>query len=259
MGDITGTIDLPQVVLYVFWLFFAGLIFYLRREDRREGYPLFSEPSNTYHEPNFLLMPEPKSFLLVDGSTVQAPTGRGDDRILEARKVEPWPGAPLEPIGDPMSAGVGPGSYAERADVPDLMLDGSPRLQPLRAAPAFAVAERDRRALGMPVYGADRKLAGRVADMWVDRMEVLVRYLEVELEGAGDQGARQRVLLPVNFAKIDMYYGRVEVQAIMGGQFAGVPAIDATDRVTRLEEEKVTAYYGAGTLYAEPKRAEAWI
>ena len=32
-----------QVVLYAFWIFFAGLILYLRREDKREGYPLESD------------------------------------------------------------------------------------------------------------------------------------------------------------------------------------------------------------------------
>ncbi len=33
-GAITSYIDVAQVVLYAFWIFFAGLIFYLRREDR---------------------------------------------------------------------------------------------------------------------------------------------------------------------------------------------------------------------------------
>ena len=38
-------LDVAQVTLYVFWIFFACLIFYLRREDRREGYPLDSTAS----------------------------------------------------------------------------------------------------------------------------------------------------------------------------------------------------------------------
>ena len=42
-GAITGYIDVAQLVLYAFWIFFAGLIFYLRREDKREGYPLESD------------------------------------------------------------------------------------------------------------------------------------------------------------------------------------------------------------------------
>ena len=37
---VTSYIDFAQISLYVFWIFFAGLIYYLRREDKREGYPL---------------------------------------------------------------------------------------------------------------------------------------------------------------------------------------------------------------------------
>lgn len=33
-------IDGTQIVLYAFWLFFFGLVWYLHREDKREGYPL---------------------------------------------------------------------------------------------------------------------------------------------------------------------------------------------------------------------------
>jgi photosynthetic reaction center H subunit len=35
-------IDGAQISLYAFWLFFLGLVIYLRREDKREGYPLES-------------------------------------------------------------------------------------------------------------------------------------------------------------------------------------------------------------------------
>jgi photosynthetic reaction center H subunit len=40
VGVITGYVDLAQILLYVFWIFFAGLIYYLVREGHREGYPL---------------------------------------------------------------------------------------------------------------------------------------------------------------------------------------------------------------------------
>ena len=42
----------------------------------------------------------------------------------------------------------------------------------------------------------------------------------------------------------------------MGSQFGSVPALGNPDQITFLEEEKVTAYYGAGTLYSDPQRAE---
>lgn len=36
-------IDFAQIAVYLFWFFFAGLVIYLRREDKREGYPLQSD------------------------------------------------------------------------------------------------------------------------------------------------------------------------------------------------------------------------
>lgn len=38
-GAITQYVDVAQLVLYAFWLFFFGLIWYLQRESHREGYP----------------------------------------------------------------------------------------------------------------------------------------------------------------------------------------------------------------------------
>lgn len=36
-------IDLPTILIYLFWIGFALLIIYLRREDKRVGYPLESD------------------------------------------------------------------------------------------------------------------------------------------------------------------------------------------------------------------------
>ena len=38
-------LDFTQITVYLFWFFFAGLVIYLRREDKREGYPLDSDRS----------------------------------------------------------------------------------------------------------------------------------------------------------------------------------------------------------------------
>lgn len=40
---LTPHIDVALIVLNAFFLFFLGLVIYLRREDRREGYPLEHE------------------------------------------------------------------------------------------------------------------------------------------------------------------------------------------------------------------------
>ena len=52
-------LDGAQIVLYAFWLFFFGLIYYLRREDKREGYPLESERGPVQ---GFPAVPETKVF-----------------------------------------------------------------------------------------------------------------------------------------------------------------------------------------------------
>ena len=252
-GAITSNIDVAQVVLYAFFIFFAGLIWFLRREDRREGYPLESEAMGRQKDRGFLFIPPPKKFLLAHGATVLAPRFDVDTRALNAVKTAPWPGAPLEPIGDPMQAAVGPGAYALRADVAEQTLDGRDLIVPIRVATNYAVASEDANPVGMQVIGADGKSGGVIADLWVDRGESILRYYEVE---TGGPGTSRRVLLPVTFSRVNAGRRRVNVEAILGSQFAGAPTTRDPDRVTMLEEEKIVAYYGAGTLYATPQRAE---
>ena len=74
-GAITDYIDVAQLALYAFWIFFAGLIYYLRREDKREGYPLESDRSGSVMVQGWPPMPRPKTFLLRDGSIRVAPSG----------------------------------------------------------------------------------------------------------------------------------------------------------------------------------------
>ena len=249
-GAITSHIDVAQVVLYAFWIFFAGLIFYLRREDRREGYPLESEDLGV-GDRGFLLIPEPKTFLRADGSIVQAPNfDARDTRPLNAVKVAPWPGAPLTPEGDPMLAAVGPGAYAMRADTPEKTHHGHNVIAPLRLATNFAIASEDPDPIGMEVMAADRDVVGTVKDVWIDRAESMVRYYEVAIESGAN------VLLPVAFANVSSSNRRIKVDAILGAQFANVPATRDPDSVTLREEDMIAAYYAAGTLYATPARTE---
>ncbi len=249
-GAITGYIDVAQIMLYVFWIFFAGLLIYLHREDKREGYPLESDRSSSIKVQGFPAMPAPKTYRLADGGTVQLPRPETDRRTIMARPTAAFPGAPLQPTGNPMLDGVGPAAYAERSLHPDRTVDGAPLIQPLRRLAEFSVASQDPDPRGMPVYGADRELGGTVSDLWVDRAEPQIRYLEV------DTGAGHHVLLPINFAKIDGTRRRVNVRAILGGQFAQVPVLANADQVSLREEDRITAYYGGGTLYATPARAE---
>jgi photosynthetic reaction center H subunit len=57
-------IDGAQIALYAFWLFFAGLIIFLRREDKREGYPLESPDGPREGWPT---VPDKKTYIHRDG------------------------------------------------------------------------------------------------------------------------------------------------------------------------------------------------
>jgi photosynthetic reaction center H subunit len=249
-GAITQYIDVAQIALYAFWIFFAGLIYYLHQEDKREGYPLESDRSGgRVKVQGWPPIPKPKTFKLADGRIVMAPNFRTSNQPLGGSPASGHLGSPLEPKGDPMLAAVGPGSYADRADIADTTVDGGLRIVPLRAAHDFEVSSHDPDPRGLPVVGADGRVGGKVIDLWVDRAEVLFRYLEVEV-----QGGTRRVLLPINFSRIGDR--QVQVRSILSTQFANVPVTRSPDAVTLLEEDKIMGYYGGGTLYATADRQE---
>lgn len=248
-GAITSYIDVAQVALYVFWLFFAGLIFYLRREDKREGYPLISDRSEHIPVQGFPEVPAPKKFLLAHPLET-----RRVERDVIASPTALWPGAPLQPTGNPLLDGIGPASYALRADLPDVTFDdGMPKIVPLRVATEFFIEPTGPDPRGMTVLGADKEVAGTIVDLWLDRSDVLIRYMEVEL--SVPKGARS-VLIPMVFADISHSRRQVRVSAILASQFADVPALRNPDQVTSLEEDRIVGYYGGGAMYATPSRAE---
>lgn len=252
-GAITQYVDVAQIVLYLFWAFFAGLIYYLARENHREGYPMDVEGDRGLVITGWPV-PEPKTYLLPHGGTVDKPDNIPEPHDYAAEPAHRFIGAPLVPVGDPMLARVGPGAIAHRADVPDVDPDGHVKIVPLSLLPDYNVSSKDVDPRGLEVFGADGEVGGIVRDLWVDRSEMMFRYLEVET-GPAHNG--RRVLLPMNFARIGRH--GVKVQSIHGHQFAQVPGWKQPGRITLLEEEKVMAYYGAGTLYADPERAEPLI
>ncbi|MDP3503422.1 MAG: photosynthetic reaction center subunit H [Myxococcales bacterium] len=242
------SIDVAQVLIYVFWAFFAGLIYWLRKEDRREGYPLETDNPRRVGSMPDLLIPSPKTFLLPEGGSVQAPNFARDEREISSKRTAVANGSTSEPVGDPLLSNVGPASYANRHDTPELMRDGRIQIVPMRAAAEVSVmAGADPR--GWQVIGGDSKPSGSIKDIWVDRADLLVRYLEVELtDGSGTR------LVPMPMANLDSDSKRVEVYSIFASQFGKVPTLKNADQVSVLEEEKISAYYAAGRLYAEPRR-----
>jgi photosynthetic reaction center H subunit len=246
-GAITSYIDVAQVALYAFWLFFAGLIYYLRREDKREGYPLVTEQPGVVLQ-GFPVRPPPKVFRMADGREILAPRDDESEPDYQAAPVAAWPGAPLEPMGNPMLSGSGPAAIALRLDEPEYMQEVRDfRIVPLRVATDHGLDEESPDPRGKNVIAADGLVAGTVTDAWIDRSETFIRYLEVAIRDA------DHVLVPKTLAKVALD-GTVIVESVLAAQFADAPRLKHPDQVTLREEEAIQAYFGSGHLYATPAR-----
>lgn len=252
-GTIVGSVDLAQVTLYLFWIFFAGLVIYLQRENMREGYPLENDDGTPAPNQGPFGLPGPKTFKLAHGRGERTYPNdeKQDDRPIALEQSSPSAGSPFIPTGDPMVDGVGPASWAMRRDLPEIDAHGHNKIQPMAGLEGFAVsAGKDAR--GLPVVSHDGEVIGTVTDMWVDVPEQLVRYLEFDM---GEAGKR---LIPIQLASF-FWTNRVKVHSLYATHFAGIPTTAKPDVVTMLEEEKICGYYCGGKLYAHENRLEPQI
>jgi len=273
-GAITQYIDVAQLVLYVFWAFFFLLVLYLHRESKREGYPLVSDRSDKIKHQGFPAMPDPKHYRLPYGRDIELPGDRREEGNI-GTNVTPlgsFLGAPLVPNGDPLVDGVGPAAWAERRDVPDVdNAEGGNRIRPLaQLGDHFGVADFSTDPRGLDVRALDGVVVGKVSELWIDHMEAIVRYYEVQLNSG------KSVLLPMMFCTykkkreaptggsladrmIDRREKEIHVKSITSEQFENVPTLKDSTQVTMLEEDRVQAYYGGGHLYATRQRTESLI
>lgn len=254
-GAITSYIDVAQLTLYGFWIFFAGLVIYLTLESKREGFPLVTNRPGERLD-GILPMPKPKTFLLHSGKTKSVPWAEPLETV-NAAAYEPWEGAPLHPLGNPMLDGVGPAAYTQREPEPELTMEGAHRCVPIRIATDHSVASEDPDPRGMNVIAADGRIAGVVSDIWVDRAVCQARFLEVAL---ADPAARH-VLVPMELVKVitNARSGHVRVVSVTADQFTIAPVPASPDCITAREEDRIAAYFASGHLYAMPSRQEPLI
>ncbi|MGL6211042.1 MAG: photosynthetic reaction center subunit H, partial [Paracoccaceae bacterium] len=219
-----GNFDLASLSIWLFWIFFAFLVYYLQRENMREGYPLETEDGRPAGNQGPFPLPEPKTFLLPHGrGEVTVPNGAREAREVALARTAASEGFPHAPTGDPMVDGVGPAAWAPRRDIPELDGHGHNKIIPMAGAPAFGVsAGRDPR--GMPVQAGDLEVVGRISDMWVDAPEQLVRYLEIDL----NSGKKRLVPMPM----VKIWKDRVRINCITSDLFDGVPATKSPTEVT---------------------------
>ncbi|MEE4163392.1 MAG: photosynthetic reaction center subunit H [Woeseiaceae bacterium] len=253
MSSGLGNIDLVEILFTLFWLFFIVLVLYLHREGKREGYPLVSDRSDHVTVQGFPAMPDPKTFFLDDGRTVQKPAAEAPEEHFSAEPAASYPGAPFNPVGDPMKSGFGTGSWAKRSEVPEKTLDGKPRIIPMRADASLEVDQRDTDPRGMTVVAGDGVDVGTVSDLWIDLAEPQIYYLEVDRSKGG------KAMVPFGFAEIDKRAGVIRVNVIHSKHFDDVPQIASPDQITPLEEDKICGYFGGGLLFADSKRAEPYL
>ena len=249
---LVGRLDVAELVFYAFVLFFIGLVYYLRREDRREGYPLEDEITGRVDSAYGLLTASTyKEFRLpFDRGIASTPTKGREPVEIAARRVARFGGAPYEPTGNPLADGVGPAAYAQRADWPDLDMEGRIRIVPISTDDHFWLERRDPDVRGWKIYGADKREAGTITDIWVDRSDRVVRYFEVALASG------RTVLTPVGFTTVRGGRRRVDVDSISADQFAGAPMLATAGQITRREEDQLMGYFGGGYLYGLPGRTE---
>ena len=102
--------DLASLSIWLFYIFFALLIFYIQRENMREGYPLEDDDGKTSANQGLFPVPDDKTFKLPHGRGEKTvPSGQTPERAdLPMEKTAVANGYPFAPTGDPMADGVGP-------------------------------------------------------------------------------------------------------------------------------------------------------
>lgn len=252
--NFTQQIDIPEVLFILFLLFFLGLVYHIRQEDKREGYPLETDRTNRFGARDqvvgFPPMPKPKVFLRKFGEPILSPGPRRErdlDGILVPKHN--FPGSPYVPTGDPLVDGVGPASYALKEEVPDMTWHGEPNIVPLRKLPEHAIEGTETSPIGMDVVTRDGVRVGTVADVWINVSELFGRYLEVQ---ALPQFGADRIILPLAFADMRPRDKLAVVGMLTAAQFARVPRLAVPDIINFREEDRINAYYAGGYLYSKP-------
>ncbi len=270
VGALTSYLDVAQVVLYVFWIFFLLLVLYLNRESKREGYPLRGGKNGDQPVDLLLGVPKPKTYKLYHGGEVQLPSGKSDDHRELAARGGRVDGDPIIPTEDCLTHGVGAAAWTERENVPDQLLDGSPKIRPMSSLPdTYFVADHSIDPRGLTVYTCEGTAVGTVDDIWLDCMEMMPRYYTVSLNSGGSRlvpvmlsTIRKSSMAPTEgdlMTRLTVRQRYVDIASLYAHQMHDVPQLANPDQITLREEDQISAYFGGGQLHASPDRAEPLI
>ena len=246
-GSLTEHIDTAETAVWLFFIAFAGAIYYLRKLDKREGYPMKASPLDATSLIGFPAPPAPKIYPLMEGATTVAPHHYPQPPST-ARPLHRFDGTPLIAVDDPLTTPLGPGAWVMRREEPMLTEKGEPMLHPLRLLPDWSVLHGDLDLRGRPVLDRRYFVVGTVHDLWIDRSMKILRLLEVRLHDAppGDH-----VLVPIFRVDVREADREVRVTSLEAHQFAGIPRPEHPDVIGAREEERINAYFAAGRFYRD--------
>jgi photosynthetic reaction center H subunit len=270
VGALTSYLDVAQVVLYVFWIFFFLLVLYLNRESKREGYPLRGGKNGDQPVDLLLGVPKPKTYKLYHGGETHLPSSKNDDHrelAAESGRVE---GDPIIPTENCLTHGIGAAAWTEREDVPDQLLDGSPKIRPMSTLPdSYYVADHSVDPRGLTVHTCDGVAVGTVEDIWLDCMEMMPRFYTVNLNSGGSRlvpvmlsTIRKNIRGPAEGSLMTRLTQRpryIDIASLYEHQMQDVPQLANPGQITLREEDQISAYYGGGQLHASPDRENPLI
>jgi photosynthetic reaction center H subunit len=252
-GSITDHIDLTESALVIFFLGFFATVWYLRRLDKREGYPMKASPFDDKPLLGYPVPPDPVTYKMHEGGETVAPH-LDRDPPSAAIPLYRFDGTPLTPTGNPLLSCLGPGAWVLRRDEPMRTEKGEVMLKPLRELEEWSVARTDADPRGMTVFDRGWREIGTVYDIWVDRSIKILRLLEVELKpGLGPA----RVLVPIFHTHIREREREVRVTALDSRQFADVPLPARDGELTAREDDRLNAYYAAGWFHRDTVPGDA--
>ncbi len=250
---VVGELDVAILCVAAFFLFFLGLVYYLRQEDKREGYPL--ERPNAVgglsRTGGFPPIPAPKLFQRPHGrSAAQAPRAEASPEPVDWRQG--LNGMPIDTGPDPLGAGVGPASWQRgRVDEPDLTVGGEPKIVPLGEWTDYHVAPGDIDLRGWPVVSGDGDEVGRVVELWFNRAEFFLRYLEVDI------GAERTRMMPMFLSRTDTDRGVLHAFSLTAADFRRIPITGDRHIVTQREEDMLAGFFAGGLRYSAGAHASA--
>ena len=100
---------------------------------------------------------------------------------------------------------------------------------------------------------ADKRVAGTVKDLWVDRSDVILRYIEVAVRW---RECPQRRLSDRPGEFRPQQAGSLHQRRCWPSSSPTSPGLKNPDQITLLEEDKVSGYFAGGHMYATPNRQE---